>query len=74
MGMATNASTYYSDIRFDITPSGLVFNFPTMVELDPASHRASGEPLVPEIRLSLKPDLEIQGEDSLRKQVLQMKL
>lgn len=74
VGMATNASTYYSDIRFDITPSGLVFNFPTMVDLDTDSRRASGEPLVPEIPLSLKPEMEIQGQDSLRKQVLQMKL
>ena len=74
VGMATNASTYYSDIRFDITPSGLVFNFPTMVELEPESHRASGEPLVPEIQLFLKPQIEIQGRDSLREQVLKMKL
>jgi hypothetical protein len=74
VGMATNASTYYSDIRFDITPSGLVFNFPTMVEFDPSSHRASGEPLVPEIQLSLKPEIEIQGKDSLREQVLHLKL
>jgi hypothetical protein len=74
VGMATNASTYYSDIRFDITPSGLVFNFPTMVEFDPTSHRASGEPLFPEIRLSLKPELEVRGKDSLREQVLHMKL
>lgn len=65
-GIATNASTYYSDIRFDVTPSGLVFNFPTMVEINSTSKRASGEALVPEIKLELTPEIEFKGRDSMR--------
>lgn len=65
-GIATNASTYYSDIRFDITPSGLAFNFPTKGFSDPAYKRGSGEALIPEISLSQDPELELSGRDSMK--------
>jgi|GEM_PF-4394873 hypothetical protein len=66
VGIATNASTYYSDIRFDIAPSGLAFNFPTKGFSDPAYKRGSGEALVPEIPLSQDPELELSGRDSMK--------
>lgn len=65
-GMPTDASTYYSDIRFDIAPSGLPFNFPTMVEMDGFTDRGSGEPLKPEIQLTIDPVQEFKGQDSVR--------
>lgn len=66
VGIATNASTYYSDIRFDIAPSGLAFNFPTKGFSDPAYKRGSGEALIPEISLSQDPELELSGRDSMK--------
>lgn len=65
-GIATNASTHYSDIRFDIAPSGLVFNFPTKGFSDARYKRKSGEALIPEIPLSQDYQRELAGQDSMR--------
>jgi hypothetical protein len=66
VGVATDASTYYSDVRFDVSPVGLPFMFPTKGFTDPNYKRGSGEGLKPEIPILQDPNLEISGKDSMR--------
>ncbi|MBL7670300.1 MAG: hypothetical protein JNM39_07420 [Bdellovibrionaceae bacterium] len=65
-GLPTNASTYYSDIRFDVTPGQLPFNHPTIAQFGGDLKRKSGEAFFPHIPLAYDPKLEFEGKDSLR--------
>ncbi len=65
-GLPTNASTYYSDIRFDLTPGGLAFNHPTIVQFGGDLKRKSGAAFIPQLPLAYDPFLELKGIDSLR--------
>lgn len=65
-GLPTNASTYYTDIRFDLAPSGLAFNHPTIAQFGGDLKRESGAAFIPELPLAYDPKLELQGIDSLR--------
>jgi hypothetical protein len=69
VGIPSNASTYYSDIRFDYTPAGLPYMFPTKLQTKKVPARKSGEALTPAFPLELDPAMELKGEDSLRMQV-----
>ena len=66
-GIATNASTFYSDIRFAITPGGLPFDFPTKKDSGDPLGRKSGQALTPNWPLRYDIDLELNGADSLRR-------
>jgi hypothetical protein len=61
VGLETNASTPYGDIKFDIAPSGLFFyKVPTKV-----FPWLTGKSIVPDIVLQYNPELENAGIDSL---------
>ncbi len=66
-GIPTNASTYFSDVRFVTTPLGLPFDFPTKMDSGDPLGRKSGQSLTPDWPLSYNGEEEIIGKDSLRK-------
>jgi hypothetical protein len=65
-GLATNASTSFSEVLYDISPSGLPFAFPTRMQSAQPLGRKSGEPLIPELPLRFDVQAELRGQDSLR--------
>lgn len=69
VGIATDASTQAGDIRFDQSPSGLVFSLGTKVFRSIFVGRNPGEPLVPQIPITPIAGKEFKGQDSTREQV-----
>ena len=69
IGLSTDASTIYGDIRFEVTPSGLMFTVPTKVFFKSFHDRKSGESILPHIRVKYDVEEELLGKDSIMRQV-----
>lgn len=69
VGVETDASTNFGDIRFDVTPNGLPFKVPTKVFFGLFQKRKPSEPFSPEIELKYDFDAELKGQDSLMMQL-----
>lgn len=72
VGIATDASTQAGEIRFDQTPSGLVFSIGTKVFRSIFVGRKPGEPLKPQVPIVPIASEEFQGRDSTREQLEKM--
>lgn len=66
LGTPTDASSLYGDLRFDATPSGLIFTVPTKVFHGLFSHhRSPKQSINPDMIIEQEIDLELEGKDSI---------
>jgi hypothetical protein len=75
VGLPTNASTLYGDVRDVAAPSGhagVMFPQKVFAMASLWKGREPGEPIVPNVLLRYDPALEAQGQDSLRAAVLDL--
>ena len=65
IGLPSNASTLYGDIRRIQLPSG-IGNFIIPQKVFFYANRAPEQPITPEVLLRYDPEAELEGKDSLR--------